>query len=229
MNTMTRQELTDKAKQLLRNQGFRDGEIHEAFWFKDYRVDVVGWNPERRVAVACGHCPARERKDLEKFFDEVICLPLQSQAKPVPVAPPVRNAGGKTRLVLVKDDWVVFDVPLSREGWPRGLLEDGPGDIEQDFEQFSRLFSALSHENRLRMMKLLMEDDNVTMGFADFMRDLDLNPKLVWENTRKLRESGLLEKSENGRYRCSDFGEASFIMFSLVLKRLREFFAEEGR
>lgn len=229
MKTMTRRDLMEQAKQLLRNQGFRNEEIHEEFWFKEYRVNVIGWAPERKAAVVCGYCTAKKKKDLERFFDEVICLPLEPQVAPALRVTPARDAAGKTRLVLVKDDWVVFDVPLSREEWPRNLLEDEAGDVERDFEQVSKLFSALSHENRLKMMKLLMEDDNPTMGFADFMRDLDLNPKLVWENTRKLRESGLLEKSENGRYRCSEFGEASFIMLSLVLKRLREFFGKEGR
>ena len=54
--------------------------------------------------------------------------------------------------------------------------------------------------------------------------------KLVWENARKLSESGLIEKSDNGKYRCSRFGEASFIMLSLVLKHLQEMFESfEGR
>lgn len=229
MNAMTHRNLMEKAKQLLRKQGFRNSEIHEDFWFKDYRIDVVGWTPNRKVAVACGHCTPEKRIDLERFFDEVICLPPEAQTDTATMVAPVRATKGKTRLVLIKDDWVMFDVPLSRDEWPEDLLESEAGGLEQDFEQISRLFSALSHENRLRMMQLMMEEDNLTMGFADFMHDLDLNPKLVWENTRKLRDSGLVEKSENGRYRCSEFGEASFIMLSLVLKRLREIFENKGR
>jgi DNA-binding transcriptional ArsR family regulator len=228
MNAITHRNRIDKAQQLLRKQGFRDSEIHEDFWFKDYRIDVVGWTPNRKVAVTCDYCTPEKRNDLERFFDEVICLPPEAQTDTATMAAPVQ-AKGKTRLVLIKDDWVMFDVPLSRGEWPKDLLESEAGGLGQDFEQASRLFSALSHENRLRMMQLLMEEDNLTMGFTDFMHDLDLNPKLVWENTRKLKDSGLLEKSENGRYRCSEFGEASFIMLSSVLKRLREIFESKGR
>ena len=48
------------------------------------------------------------------------------------------------------------------------------------------------------------------------------NPKLVWENARKLKEGGLLEKVGRGRYRCSAFGESGFMMMSFALKRLRK-------
>jgi len=225
----THQDLMKRAKQLLREKGFTEDEIHEEFWFKNYRVNAVGWNPRHRVAVKCGYYSTTKREDLEKFFDEVICLQFKPQAKPASTEPPAREALAKMRLMLVKDDNVVFEVPLSREEWPKEFLEDKAGLIEQDFRQFSKLFNALSHENRLRMMKLLIEDEDSTVGFADFIHDLGLNPKLVWENTKKLGESGLLEKGENGRYRCSEFGEASFIMFSLVLRRLREIFEGEGR
>ncbi|MGB9135561.1 MAG: hypothetical protein WCC63_08300 [Candidatus Bathyarchaeia archaeon] len=219
----------EKAKELLRKEGFTNDEIHQEFWFKNYRVDAVGWSPRRRVAVDCGYCTTKKRKDLERFFDEVICLPYETQTKPIPTEPPTRDVLAKTRLVLIKDDRVMFDVPLSREEWPRESLEDEAGVMEQNFQRFSGLFNAFSHQNRLRMMKLMIEDEDLTVGFADFIRDLDLNPKLVWENTRKLSEGGLLEKSENGRYRCSEFGEASFIMFSAVLRRLQEMFENEGR
>ena len=226
---MTYRDLMEKAKELLREKGFTNDDIYEEFWFKDYRVGAVGWSPKLRVAVECGYCTAKKRKDLERFFDEVICLPFEPKTKPVPVEPPTRDVLAKTRLVLVKDDRVVFEVPLSRGEWPREFLDDEVGVMEQNLQRFSRLFTAFSHENRLRMMKLMLEDEDSTVGFADFIHNLGLNPKLVWENTRKLSESGLLEKGENGRYRCSEFGVASFIMLSSVLRRLREMFEREGR
>ena len=126
----------------------------------------------------------------------------------------------KLRLLLVKDGEVLFEVPLSVEEWPRERLEDELDDFENEFERFSRLFDALSHKSRLRMMKRLFEDDSLTLGFADFMKDLSLNPKIVWESTKKLRRGGLLEKSEDGKYRCSEQGEAEFLMLSLALRRL---------
>jgi Mn-dependent DtxR family transcriptional regulator len=73
-----------------------------------------------------------------------------------------------------------------------------------------------------------MEEEDRTMNFVGFMRDLNLNPKLVWENARKLREEGMLEKVGRGRYRCSKFGGRSFIMMSLVMRRLLDNFEELG-
>ena len=72
------------------------------------------------------------------------------------------------------------------------------------------------------MMKQLLERKNRVITFTDFMRKLELNPKLVWENTRKLRDGGLIVKIGRGRYRCSKFGETSFMMMSLVLRQLLE-------
>ena len=126
----------------------------------------------------------------------------------------------KLKLQLLKDDKVIFEMPLSIGEWPRDRLENELASFEQELEKFTKLFDALSHETRLRMMTHIFEDDDRTLSFADFMRDLDLNPKLVWEGTRKLREGGLLTKSPDGKYRCSDPSVAEFLMLSLALRRL---------
>jgi len=126
----------------------------------------------------------------------------------------------KLRLLLAKDDEVLFEIPLSMQDWPRERLEDELASFEEEFGQFSKLFDALSHETRLRMMKRLFEDEHLKLGFADFMKDLALNPKIVWESTKKLREGGLLVKSDDGRYQCSELGQAEFLMLSLALRRL---------
>jgi hypothetical protein len=115
----------------------------------------------------------------------------------------------KLKLQLLKDDEVIFEMPLTMDDWPRRRLENELASFEQEHERFARLFDALSHETRLRMMTRLFED-------------LDLNPKIVWESTRKLRKGGLLTKSPNGKYRCSNHGAAGFLMISLALKRLLE-------
>lgn len=114
----------------------------------------------------------------------------------------------------------MFEVPLSPVDWSREELESEFEATEEDFERFSKIFDALSHETRLRMMRRLVEDENGTMSFAGFMRDLNLNPKIVWENSRKLEEGGFLEKTGRGQYSCSGFGQKAFIMMSLVLHRL---------
>ena len=126
----------------------------------------------------------------------------------------------KLRLLLVGNGKVLFEVPLSMEDWPKERLENELTSFEEEFDRFSRLFDALSHETRLRMMKRLFEDEDRKIGFGDFMKDLDLNPKIVWESTKKLQNSGFLVKSEDGKYRCSELGEAQFLMLSLALRRL---------
>jgi DNA-binding HxlR family transcriptional regulator len=125
----------------------------------------------------------------------------------------------KLKLQLIEDGKVLFEMPLSITDWSKGELESEFRATEGEFAKFSKLFDALSHETRLRMMRSLIEDENRTMSFADFMRELDLNPKTVWENSKKLEESGLVRKTGRGQYSCSDFGQTTFIMMSLALHR----------
>ncbi len=132
----------------------------------------------------------------------------------------------KLRLQLVSDGKVLFEVPLSPTDWPRDRLQIELEAFEENFQKFTKIFDALSHETRLRMMKLLMEEEDQTTNFAAFMRDLNLNPKIVWENANKLEEGGLLEKIERGKYRCSEVGQTSFILMSLAFRHLIQAFEE---
>lgn len=220
-------DLIKKAKEILKKKGLGEDEIHEEFGFKNYRIDVVGWSDEKKIAVECGYCDPSKLEELKKFFDEVICLsyerlePLTSfDVKSVKTSErPLKKLVG-LKLSLRKDNDVLFEIPLSTEDWSRDNLRDELALLEQEFEKFSRLFDALSHQTRLRMMKRLFEDEDLALGFADFMKDLALNPKIVWESTKKLRGGGLLVKSTNGKYRCSEMGQAEFLMLSLALRRL---------
>ena len=128
----------------------------------------------------------------------------------------------RLKLQLVRNGEVLFEIPLSPTDWSREQLEDELDALESDCQRLSKVFDALSHETRLRMMKRLMEEEDRTINFADFMRDLNLNPKIVWENAKKLTEGGLLEKVERGKYRCSEFGQRGFILLSFAFKRLME-------
>jgi DNA-binding transcriptional ArsR family regulator len=127
----------------------------------------------------------------------------------------------KLKLLLVRDGETLFEVPLSPGDWVKKDLKEEMKETEESFERFSKIFDAVSHETRLRMMMRLVGADDHTLSFADFMQDLDLNPKIVWENSRKLENGGLLEKTGRGRYVCSEFGE-TFMMMSLALRRLIE-------
>jgi len=128
----------------------------------------------------------------------------------------------KLKLQLVQDDKIILEVPLSSTEWSKKELETEFDSIEENFQQFSKIFDALSNETRLKMMKRLLEEESKTINFADFMHDLELNPKLVWENARKLTEGGFLKKTGRGEYSFSEFGETGFMMISLALKHLME-------
>ncbi len=126
----------------------------------------------------------------------------------------------KLKLLLKSNGKVLFEMPLSMDQWTKQGLERELAFSEPELERFSKLFDALSHGTRLRMMTHLLGDEDLTLGFGEFMRDLGLNPKTVWESTRKLQEGGLVVKSKDGRYRASEPGAAQFLMLSLALRRL---------
>lgn len=128
----------------------------------------------------------------------------------------------RLKLQLVRNGEVLFEIPLSPTDWPKEQLENELEALETDFQRFSKIFDALSHTTRLRMMKRLIEKENHTANFADFMRDLNLNPKIVWENAKKLSEVGLLEKVDRGKYRCSEFGQRGFMLINFAFRHLME-------
>ena len=126
------------------------------------------------------------------------------------------------KLKLVHNGKTILEVPLSPTDWPKDKLETEFEAFEEDMQRFSNMFTALSNQTRLKMMRRLVEEEDSTMNFADFMKDLDLNPKTVWENSKKLSEGGFLTKIGRGTYRCSEFGQSAFLTLSLALRRLLE-------
>jgi len=128
------------------------------------------------------------------------------------------------KMLIVRDNEVLMEIPLSVETWPQDFLQRELESFEREFNRFTKLFDALSHETRLRMIKRLFEEDDHTLGFTDFTKDLGLNPKIVWQNTKKLRDGGLLKKNEKGRYTFSRTGRAEVLILSLALRHLEDFF-----
>ena len=126
------------------------------------------------------------------------------------------------KLHLVRDGKIILEIPLSLMDWPKDQLETEFEAFEEDFKKISSMFDALSNQTRLKMMRRLVEKEDGTMTFAAFMKDLDLNPKTVWENSRKLSNSGFLTKTCRGTYHCSEFGQSAFLTMSLVLRRILE-------
>jgi len=126
------------------------------------------------------------------------------------------------KLQLVRNGKVILEIPLSPTDWPKDQLEIEFEAFEEDFQKMSSMFNALSNQTRLKMMRKLVQEEDSTMNFAGFMKDLDLNPKTVWENSRKLSDGGFLIKTGRGKYRCSEFGQSAFLTMSLALHRLLE-------
>ena len=126
----------------------------------------------------------------------------------------------KLKLLIKRNGDTLFEMPLSMEEWPKHRLARELAFSETELDRFSKLFDALSHGTRLKMMRRLLQDEDLTLGFGEFMRDLGLNPKTVWESTRKLQEGGLLVKAKDGRYQASEPGAAEFLLLSLALRRL---------
>jgi DNA-binding transcriptional ArsR family regulator len=94
--------------------------------------------------------------------------------------------------------------------------------FEARVQRLSKIFTALSNDARCMVMKQLLEKRNRTINFSDFMRDLDVNPKRVWEHTRKLKGGSLVEKIDRGRDHCSDLEETRFIHLSLALRQIMD-------
>ena len=127
----------------------------------------------------------------------------------------------------MRDGDVVFELPLSPEDWRNEEVQKEFKVVSEDFKKLSRIFDALSNETRLEMMRRMLEEES-GLSFADFMRDLNLNPKIVWENSKKLIDNGLVEKTGRGQYSCSEFGGTAFVLMSVTLRRLIDSLEEDA-
>lgn len=124
------------------------------------------------------------------------------------------------RLILMRGNDVLWEMPLFTDRWPKDDLDEELEGLETEFDRLSEVFDALSHKNRLMIMKSLLEEEGSTLSFSALMRELNMNPKMVRESTRKLREGGLLRQPERGKYECSRAGQASFLSLTLTLRHL---------
>jgi len=130
------------------------------------------------------------------------------------------------KLMLVEDDRVLLELPLSARGWDRSELMAEFEGLDRDLERFSTLFNVLSNAGRIRMMSTFFEEVGRPLGFTELMNELGMNPKVVWDGTRRLRQTGLIEKDDKGRYRTTRDGEAQFLMVSIALRRLLQILEE---
>lgn len=129
------------------------------------------------------------------------------------------------KLLLVEDGRVLLELPLSAREGDRAEPQDEVESLDNEAERISEMFDTLSNAGRVRMMRALFDDSDHSMAFTEMMNSLGMNPKIVSESTRRLRNAGLIEKDEDGRYRPTPEGEAQFLMAS-VLRRLLDIVME---
>lgn len=130
------------------------------------------------------------------------------------------------KLMLVEDGRILLELPLSARSWDRGELNQELEGLENHLDTMSELFRALSNAGRVRMMRALFESREHNMAFTELMNELGMNPKLVWDSTRRLRRSGLIEKDDSGRYRPTRQGEAQFLMIGIAMRRMQQILRE---
>jgi len=126
------------------------------------------------------------------------------------------------KLMLVEDDNVLWEMPLSSRQWDRRSLSREFEEMEGEMARFESLFNALANRGRMRMMRSLFDNTEGSMGFTELMNELGMNPKIVSDSTKRLRRSGLIEKDDEGRYRTTRNGEAQFLMMSVAMRRMLE-------
>lgn len=123
-------------------------------------------------------------------------------------------------LRLVRGDKLILEMPLFVSDWPKEQLETEFEEFEVYFDKFSKVFGALSNIIRIKMLRKLVGEEDRTMNFAGFIRNLDLNPKTVWEHSKKLTDVGFLNKISRGTYQLSEFGQSTFLTLSLMLYQI---------
>jgi len=124
------------------------------------------------------------------------------------------------KLRLVRGDKVILEMPLFASDWPKEQLKIEFDAFEENLDEYSKVFGALSNITRIKMLRKLIEEKDRTMNFAGFIQKLDLNPKTVWEHSKKLADVGFLNKTNRGTYQCSEFGQSTFLTLSIVLRQI---------
>ena len=131
------------------------------------------------------------------------------------------------KLCLIRDGEILCEFPLSPEDWLRDDLERECDKLEEQTEYLLKILDVFTNENRLRMMKRLLEEDKFMLRFNDFITDLKMNPKIIREHAHRLSEAGFIDYPARGKYRLSNLGKKRFITAGLALRRILEILDEE--
>lgn len=128
------------------------------------------------------------------------------------------------RLLIVKDDTILYEAPLTPEAYDiEHVVEEIVGGELWFLNALSSLFSNM---RRLQIMSELLKSYEEELEFSELILRLRLNPKQVWEHVKALERSGLIERRGWGRYAVSKLGLATMLLtcsgFPRLLKLLEE-------
>jgi predicted transcriptional regulator len=125
------------------------------------------------------------------------------------------------KLKLVEDGKTLWEIPLQARNWDRRTLHREFEEIDNEIKRFEAIFNAMANTGRRRMMRTFFDLER-PMGFTELMNELGMNPKIVSDSTKRLRNTGMIEKDEEGKYRTTRTGEAQFLMMSVAMRRMLE-------
>jgi len=118
------------------------------------------------------------------------------------------------KLQLVKDDRILFEMPLGMDEWDRRELEEEIEEIEEEINDVEELHDLYSNKTRIKMLCEITR--NLDPRFTDLMEELDANQKIIYDSLQKMMKNDLVERVErhprNVHYRLSQLGFASILM-----------------
>jgi len=177
--------------------------------------------------------------DTIKFCDLLICWIHDLAETKIPVlelseavlhhvkSPPLENKTG-FRIILESDGVKIEEIPLSPKEWIENEIENDVKKLEKDIVDINLFFDAFTNPFRVKMLGRLMENEEFTLSFSDFLSELDMNPKSVREHAVKLIDAGLLGAPKRGKYLLSEEAQAKFILGGLALPKLLRILEEHG-
>jgi len=131
------------------------------------------------------------------------------------------------KLIIEDDGKILLEIPLSPDDWQRRELMREVDQLRRDVRRNVKFYEAFTNANRIRMLHHLLERENHTLKFKEFMTDLGLNPKIIRENAVKLQNIGFVESPGRGEYRLSKRGQLCFMMTVVAMRRTLQVIREE--
>ena len=131
------------------------------------------------------------------------------------------------KLIIKDEGKTILEIPLSPDDWHRRELIREVDQLRRDARRNVKFYEAFTNANRVRMLHHLLERENHTLTFKEFMTDLDLNPKTIRENAVKLQNIGFIESPSRGEYRLSKRGQLCFMMTVIAMRRMLQTIRED--